>query len=607
MSKISIFGLHAQREKILEQLHKTGLVEINQTNTQDASQSKTQCDEHMQIAEAALTILDEYAPEKIGFMAARPVVSIEQYHADATRRDTILQTAAQLIRLDEQVRNPVVQPISAQESEYTRMISGVLPGAWQAEQLQEMLSEHSMNAVHFEIRSAEKRQSHVWFVFMNSHEKGLSALLQSMGFEEMKAEKDEQAQAAIAQIRQLSIHRHDIALLHDQLSLQKDKEQALAQTGATEYTFFVEGYIPKKHAGKLKRLLENDFSAHVELAEPENDEDVPVAFSNHLFSAPVETITETYSMPSSADIDPSPIMAFFYYVFFGMMFSDAGYGLLLAAACGYLGFGKRLEPAKRKNYRMFFFCGLSTMFWGLMFGGFFGNSVYTISTVFFGREVALEPLWLNPISQAMQLLIFSMALGMIQVLIGLGIKFYALCRQKKVLDAICDVGFWMLILLGASAFAAGLGLQMPLLGSIGIWGAALGGTGLLLTGGRKNRHVAGKLFGGVAKLYNVTSYVSDVLSYCRLMALVLATGAIADVVNMLGAMFGRSVMGVVAFILIFIFGHALNFAMNALGAYVHTNRLQYVEFFSKFYQGGGRKFAPFRMNTKYYQFEENRL
>ena len=429
----------------------------------------------------------------------------------------------------------------------------------------------------------------------------------SLGFEEMKAEKEERAQAAIAQIRQPSVHRHDIALMYDQMSLQKDKEQALAQTGATEHTFFVEGYIPKKHAGKLKRLLENNFAAHVELAEPENDEDVPVAFSNNMFSAPVETITETYSMPSSTDIDPSPIMAFFYYVFFGMMFSDAGYGLLLAIACGYLGFGKRLEPAKRKNYRMFFFCGLSTMFWGLMFSGFFGNSVYTISTVFFGHEIALEPLWLNPTSQAMQLLIFSMALGMVQVLIGLGIKFYALCRQKKVLDAICDVGFWMLILLGTSAFAVGLGPQMPLLGSIGIWGAALGGVGLLLTGGRKSRHIAGKLFGGVAKLYNITSYVSDVLSYCRLMALVLATGAIADVVNMLGAMFGRSVMGVIAFVLIFIFGHALNFAMNALGAYVHTNRLQYVEFFSKFYQGGGRKFAPFRMNTKYYQFEESRL
>jgi len=173
MNKISIFGLHAQREIILEQLHKTGLIEINQTNTQDASQSKTQCDEHMQTVEAALAVLDEYAPEKIGFMAARPVASVEQYHADATRRDIVLQVAEQIICLDEQVREPVVQPVGAQESEYTRMISGVLPGVWQAEQLQEKLDEHNLNAVHFEIHSAEKRQSQVWFVVMNSDEKSL--------------------------------------------------------------------------------------------------------------------------------------------------------------------------------------------------------------------------------------------------------------------------------------------------------------------------------------------------------------------------------------------------------------------------------------------------
>jgi len=286
------------------------------------------------------------------------------------------------------------------------------------------------------------------------------------------------------------------------------------------------------------------------------------------------------------------------------MFSDAGYGLLLALVCGYLGFGKRLEKSKRENYKMFFFCGISTTFWGFLFGGFFGDIIYTVSATFLGKEIKLTPIWLDPISQAMSLLIFSVALGMVQILVGLSIKFYILCRRKKIADAVCDVGFWMIILLGICSLATGMGLQMPVFSAIGTWTSLSGAAGLLVTGGRKSKNIAGKIFGGVVGLYNITGYVSDALSYCRLMALGLATGAIANVANMLGAMFGSSVIGIFLFVIIAIFGHCLNFAMNMLGAYVHTNRLQYVEFFSKFYEGGGRKFAPFRMNTKYYQFSE---
>ena len=202
-------------------------------------------------------------------------------------------------------------------------------------------------------------------------------------------------------------------------------------------------------------------------------------------------------------------------------------------------------------------------------------------------------------------MIFSVALGMIQIIIGLSIKFYMLWRQGKKLDAVFDVGFWIVLLLGACVLAAGGGLGLSAMLQVGIWMLVAAAVGLVLTQGRDKKNIFAKFFGGIISLYDITSYVSDALSYSRLMALGLATGVIAQVVNTMGTLAGGTVQGAIIFVLIFIVGHGMNFAINMLGAYVHTNRLQYVEFFSKFYEGGGREFAPLAMNTKYYMFTED--
>ena len=324
---------------------------------------------------------------------------------------------------------------------------------------------------------------------------------------------------------------------------------------------------------------------------------------NNGFSEPVEGITSDYSMPSASDIDPNPIMAIFYYWFFGMMFSDAGYGLLMMIVCGILGFGNVIEKSKRRTYKMFFFCGVSTTFWGIMYGSFFGDMIDTIAKTFFNSPVRFKPVFLNPTDKPLELLIISVAFGMIHILTGLVIKFYVTWKKGERLDAVCDTGFWIIALVGICLFAGSMA-GIAVLKNIGIAMIAVGFGGLLVTGGRKNKNIIGKIFGGVLSLYDITSYVGDALSYSRLMALGLATGVIASVINVLGSLGGNSVIGVIAFVLISIFGHALNFAINCLGAYVHTNRLQYVEFYQKFYEGGGRKFKPLAMNTKYYNFSE---
>ena len=648
MTKISVFGLHSDRKAVLEELHKQEVVEVCEPNEddvrfKDTAKSITQFDKFMQSAESALAVLNEYAPVKSGFFINRRILPIQKYHMASADSDVTLHAIYQIISLSDKIREhkESIRQITAKQTAlepylaldipmntsgtgYTFIKTGTLNGIWTTARLEKELADHEeLYSAHFEILGTSREYTYVWFVFPRNQEEKAELFRQIIGFseptfslshhipqkkievlEEAKVTLNEEIQKYISEIEKYNDYRRDIELFHDHMNLRKDKYQVLSQMRMTDHVFCLEGYIPQKHGGSVKQLLESQWTAYVELAEPEKPEDVPIAFQNSAFAAPVEEITETYSMPSSTDVDPNPVMAFFYYLFFGMMFSDAGYGLLLMLVCGYLGFGKRLEKPRRKNFKMFFFCGVSTVFWGLMYGSFFGNMVYTVSGTFFGKEIALAPLWLDPISQAMNLLVYSVAFGMIQILVGLGLKFYTLYRQKKIWDALFDAGLWMLALLGICLLAAGIGLQIPILTNIGTWVAISGGAGLLITGGRKSKNIIGKMFGGIVGLYDITGYVSDALSYCRLMALGLATGSISNVVNMLGSMFGRSAVGIILFIIVAVFGHSLNFAMNMLGAYVHTNRLQYVEFFSKFYEGGGRKFAPFRMRTKYCQFAE---
>ena len=253
-------------------------------------------------------------------------------------------------------------------------------------------------------------------------------------------------------------------------------------------------------------------------------------------------------------------------------------------------------------FKMFFYCGISTTFWGLMYGSFFGDMIATVSKTFGNGNLALNPILMDPVAKPMELLILSVAFGMIHILTALVIKFYMLWRDKKRLDAVFDVGFWILVLLGVSVLAAGAGLGNSAVLNVGIAMAVVGGVGLVLTQGRSNKNIIMKFFGGVLSLYDITSYIGDILSYSRLMALGLATGVIASVVNILGSLTGN----IVLFIIISIFGHALNFAINMLGAYVHTNRLQYVEFYQKFYEGGGKRFQPLSMKTKYFNFSNDK-
>ncbi len=329
---------------------------------------------------------------------------------------------------------------------------------------------------------------------------------------------------------------------------------------------------------------------------------MPVLLHNSSAVVPFEAVTEMYSLPDYRGFDPTSIFALFYAVFFGMMLSDAGYGILMAVGCFIVLKKFNLEGMTYKMIKLFFYCGISTIIWGALFGGWFGDIVAVFSRTFLGKEVVLQPIWFNPLDDPMKLLILSLALGIVHIFIGMGIKAYMQIKEGKWLDAVCDEGFWYITILGLIAWLGG-GTVSTALPKVGMYMSIIGAAGLLLTGGRHNKGF-GKITGGLSNIYSITSYMSDILSYARLLALGLATGVIAQVVNTMGTLFGGGFGGLIALVLIFILGHALNLAINALGAFIHSSRLQYVEFFGKFYLDGGEPFDPFRRKTKYIKLED---
>ena len=499
---------------------------------------------------------------------------------------------------------------------------GTLEGEWSAERVWQALHEAELSDAYVEILSASRELTAVWILYPRSEQKRFEEVFTRINLTAPAVklshltpkEKADRLEGKISSLeaenaeleKKLSDYaaaKDEIELFYDRISVRRDKYCALSNVGISDKAFFVTGYIPSYAGDAMEKSLNKYFTVAVGRYEPGPDEDVPSAFSNNGFASPVEGITSDYSMPSAHDIDPNPIMAVFYYFFFGMMFSDAGYGMIMMIACGLLGFGSFLEEGKRRAYKMFFFCGVSTTFWGLMYGSFFGDMISTVSNTFGAGRLSLSPILLDPVQKPLNLLIMSVAFGMIHILTALVIKFYMTWRDGKRLDAVFDTGFWIAVLLGVCVFAVGMVLGSALTETVGIVMMIGGAGGLILTQGRDKKNPIAKLFSGILSLYDITSYVGDALSYSRLMALGLATGVIASVVNVLGSLGGKSVIGFISFLLISVFGHALNFAINMLGAYVHTNRLQYVEFYQKFYEGGGRKFKPFGFNTKYYEFK----
>ena len=378
----------------------------------------------------------------------------------------------------------------------------------------------------------------------------------------------------------------------DMVTLQIDDQKVRENIFQTQSVFALTGWLTENDMDKVKKILDK-YPCYYTMVQPEEGDDPPIKLKNNKFVEPYEMITEMYSLPTPDGIDPTPVLTPFFILFFGMMLADAGYGLILFLLC-FIGL-KKLKPDEgflKNAMNIGVACGLSTIFWGVMYGGYFGNLVTQVAESWFGVTVTV-PAVFDPLNDPMSVMLLSLILGAIHLFAGMGVKIYMLAKRGHLLDGLMDIGLWYVLLIGLPMLA------LPVTAGIGKVLSIVGAVGLILTQGRHEKNIFMKLIKGVMSLYDITSYLSDVLSYARILALGLAGGVIANVMNIMGTMPGLNIIGVIVFVAIFAIGHAFNLAISGLGAYVHTSRLQYVEFFGKFYEAGGRPFKPFKANTKY--------
>lgn len=360
----------------------------------------------------------------------------------------------------------------------------------------------------------------------------------------------------------------------------------------TEHLYLISGWVPADKEGQLKSILQSVSGEqyYLEMQDAEKDDPaVPIQLKNGKLITAFENLTETYSMPMYNEIDPTPLLMPFYFVFFGMMSADFMYGFVLCIGTFLALRFANLSVGMEKFVRFFHILSYSTMFWGFLYGSYFGFSIPGLWK------------WVDPGTDFMTIMILSLVLGGIHLATGLGIKAYMLLRDGKPLDAFCDVGLWYMAVGGlVGLLVASILGASPMVVNIAKWVMIIGMVGIVLTGGRdSDGPLPLKLVLGLYSLYDISSYVGDFVSYTRLMALGLSGGFISLAVNMIAGMLGGSLIGIPFAIIVLVGMHLFNMFLSFLSAYVHGSRLIFVEFFGKFYEGGGKAFKPFRAPDKY--------
>ena len=667
MQRISICALKKDRKAILEKLQSMGVLEVNHILEEDEDFHKMDTIGKKQGFEKAaasvdqsLDILERYAPEDKSMFAAlegKKLISSEEGMKVQEERRELLKTAKQIYDLDREHAEQLASvtkltnsiesltpwlaldvPLKVMKTDRTVFFPGTMPGGTTAEKVYEILAEKAPEAESADVHIISQEQSTVYLAVICLREEAgaVEDALRSEGFarpsqswEEVPAREKEILEQKIAacqdniseieeKIKALASERERLKIVADYYRVRADKYEVLGTLPQSERTFVISGYIPAAAADRTADYLMKKYDCMVDVEELQEDEEPPVILKNNPFSANMEGVVESYGLPVKGEIDPTTIMSFFYVFFFGMMLSDAAYGVIVSIVCGILVLKfPRMSAGMKKSLKLFFYCGLSTIVWGVLFGGYFGNIVDIVTGKFFGTTITPPALWFVPLNEPMKLLLYSLLFGVIHLFTGLAIKGYLCIRDGKIMDFFCDVMLWFMLLIGlilmllpSDLFASIAQMEIVFPGWLNTLAKALaiiGAVGIVLMSGRSNKNPALRIALGAYDLYNITGWLSDVLSYSRLLALGLATGVIASVINQMGSMLPNNVIGIIFFILIFIVGHSMNLAINLLGAYVHTNRLQFVEFFGKFYEGGGRPFHPFRENTKYAEIKEETL
>lgn len=640
MKKLRLIAVRSQRDGLLKELMRLGCVEIREpeemlADPETAALFKTETGllatartEQAEL-ERGLNILERYVPAKMPLLAARPLAA-EAAVLDEAALEADLLLAERIVSLDENIRRCEARESQLRgsieslrpwesldfplESGGTKTVAALLGSLGGDKSLDELAD--AAEAVSGDVQiiraSSDAQQHCVLVLCMKSEREEMLRGLQEAGFvpavfpdlkgtarqnirsleKELKAVSERKA-SLMAELCANAASREELKLGADRMALVAARAEAVEKLRGTDSVVALEGWLPAEKEEKLKVLLEG-FDCAWDTFEPAPEEypDVPVKLKNNKFTSPLNMVTNMYSLPAYDGVDPNPLMAPFFILYYGMMMADMGYGLIMLIAA--LVVLKKMKPrGGMKDFAgLLGLCGGSTFIFGALTGGFFGDFIPQLAKLIDpNTSLTALPSLFTPLEDTMAILIGSLALGLTQVITGMIVSVWKKCKDGEVLSAVFDEGAWWLILLG-------IGLAVLKVGNInGIPVVlALGIADLVVGQFVMKKSLAGGFVGIFAAVYNgVTGLFSDILSYSRLMALMLSGSIIATVFNTLGAIPGN----IIAFVVIAMLGNALNFALNILGCYVHDLRLQCLEFFGRFYKDGGRPWRPLDMSTKY--------
>ena len=630
MKKLRVMAMADSRDALLRELLRLGCVEISEPagklsdpawaallrrDTSTLAETKNEQGE----ANAALDALKRYGGTKDGLFIQRRTVSEAEFLSGETLEKS---------RAVSREINGYLQDISRLQGEEGRLLSrraglepwvpldmplelggtanavfrlGVLPGAADPAAIRDELADAAAEL--YEI-SADKQQRCCLLIAHRAEEEKALEILRPHGFsvtafqgvtgtaaqnvqalDASLAENRKRRQEAEAAIAALAPERDALRLYADRLSAEAAEDLNTERLLTDGTIVFFEGWAPAENLGEVRALLDGKGCAW-EAEDPAEEDipDVPVRLKNNWLTKPLNMVTEMYSLPAYNNVDPNPLMAPFFILFYGIMMADMGYGILMFLAGTII--AKKYRPKGTMGHMMGLMqlCGVSTFIMGAITGGFFGDFLTQVVKITTGGDFALPALF-TPLNDTLMILVGAMALGLVQIITGMAVSFIRKLKAGQVMDAVFEEVTWWIVFIGIGLMAAGItNLALYV-------GLALIVIGPLVTG-----QGFGKIMGIFGSLYNhVTGYFGDILSYARLMALMLAGSVIAQVFNTLGAIPGN----IVIFLVISLAGNALNFALNLLGCYVHDLRLQCLEYFGKFYEDGGKPFRPLAMETKY--------
>lgn len=638
MKKVFLIGLEEEKASILKALQEMGNVEIQEiTDLSEDDQAVVQITEataagadlEQKLLQVKFTLnfLGRYNKVKKSMFAGKQTVAASGLSEVMDRQLELLDVADQCRIVEEEqallrsrrarLSNTIGQVLPWQtldipldailDTVKTRVLIGSV-GKDRAGTLQKQMDE-SDEEIFLHLVSTGKEDAYFLVIYHKDCDSVISDRLKEAGFnrvsfpelkgtsrqiiyqceKDIKAIDDMELQIAKS-TKELLSNINELEILYDGLNIELEKYRATDRILHTGKAYLLKGWLQSSDQKQLMdRLLSITDAIQIEFEDPVEDETFPVVLENKGLVQPFELVTNLYSTPHSRGIDPNPYMAPFFFTFFGMMMGDAGYGLLMIFLAAF--FIWKLKPKGMAKKMGWLVClgGIGTFIWGVLSGSWFGDFGEIIAKgLGFGSVVV----WFNPMDEPVLMLEICFGLGLIHVFTGMGIKAYMSIRDGRIWDAIFDQGLWYVLIIGLILLATPVS-------QVGKMMAIAGAVGLVLTQGREKKGIIKKFTSGLLSLYNVTSILSDILSYSRLFALGLATGVIAMVINLLVIMLGTTWYGFIIAIIIFIGGHAFNIAINLLGSFVHAARLQYIEFFGKFFEGGGHTFTPLTIKTKY--------